>query len=125
MKIKSIILPIFAAVLLAVSPAIAVAGTAEGNYTVFGIGGYSCASYLEDYRKDNFRLKSLNWWIDGFMSAAGRYNDTEKPFGDVADHDGIYYLVREYCEENPLDALGTAAEIVADQLINRAGRREE
>ena len=40
-----------------------------------------------------------------------------------ADTDGIMYLIREYCQENPLNDLANAAADIAEQLINRAGRR--
>ena len=124
MKIKSIILPLFAVFALAVSP-VAVAADAKGGYTVYGEGIHSCAKILEEHRKDTARYQFYIIWTGGFMSAAGAYNDTEKTFLDVADIDGIMHLIREYCEENPLNDLTDAAENVALQLIIRAGIRTE
>ena len=122
MKIKSILLPLFAVFALSVSP-VAVASDVDSNYWAYGAGGHSCAKFLKQEKE----ALSHEWiyvsWIQGFMSAAGLYNDTEKTFLDVADLDGIMHLIREYCEENPLNDLTNAAEVVADQLINRAGRR--
>ena len=125
MKIKSIILPLFAVFVLAVSP-VAVASDAKGGYTVYGAGIHSCAKVLEEHRKDTARYQFYIFWTGGFMSSAGAYNDTEKIFGkDGAgvDIDGIMHLVREYCDKNPLENLSNAADNVAEQLIDRAGRR--
>ena len=126
MKIKSIILPLFAVFVLAFSPAIAVASDANGVSTVYGGGFESCAKFLKNEKEEKISELVYLSWIQGFMSAAGRYNDTEKKFGkDGAgvDIDGIMHLVREYCKKNPLKPLVYVAEYVAEQLINRAGRR--
>ena len=122
MKIKSIILPLFAVFALAVSP-VAVASDANGNYTIYGAGRDSCAEVLEEHRKDTTRYQIYITWITGFMTAAGVYNDIEKVF--AADVHGIMHLIRDYCEKNPLNHLGNAAQVVSYQLIDRAGRREE
>lgn len=104
---------------------VAVAYEPEGDYSIYAWGTASCAKVLEWYRTDNsFYLDSIGW-VGGFITAAGIYNysDTQKEFGDVADIDGIMHLIREYCEENPLDNLTKAAYNVAEHLIYRAGRR--
>ena len=126
-KIKAVLFALFAAVMMAVPGGIAVAGDAEGRYTAFGVGLDSCAKYLKvkEYKEDNednWALLVYNGWINGFMSAAGTYQNTQKSF-DVADAPNIRHFIREYCEKNPLVNLADAAAVVAERLIDRAGRR--
>ena len=95
--------------------------------TIYGHGDVSCAKFLEDIKEDPIKSKvfatSYYTWVNGFVSAAGVYNDTQKQFIDVVDAQGIQHLIHEYCEKNPLNNLMDAAIYVADQLIDRAGCR--
>ena len=65
----------------------------------------------------------METWVTGFMTAAGAYNDTQRNFGDGPILDGIMHLIRECCDENPFDDLTVAAKNVAEEMIDRAGRR--
>ena len=93
------------------------------GYAVYGHGTNSCAKFLKEDKEEDIAALVNNTWISGFMSAAGLYSDTQKALSDVADMYDIQYLIRQYCEKNPRDDLADAAEDVAEQLINRAGRR--
>ena len=131
-KIKAVLFVLFASMMMAVPGGIAVASDVEGRYTVFGIGFKSCAEYLKvkEYKEDsedsedNRASLAYTAWINGFMSAAGAYHNTQKSFGDVVDAPDIRHFIREYCEENPLDSLAKTAINVVNQLIEqRAGRQ--
>ena len=121
-KIKAVLFALLTSVMIAVPSGIAVASDVEGKYTVFGHGLASCAKYLKEDKEDNWTVLAYNAWVSGFMSATGGHSNTQKLLGDVADWYGIQYLIRQYCEKNPLDNLADAAEDVAEQLIDRAGR---
>lgn len=124
MKTTKTALLSFAAALLAVSPGVAVALDAEGISTIYGEGVDSCVTFLNDEKEELQSQHNYDIvWVQGFMSAAGVYLDTQKGFGDITDIDGIMYLIRAHCEENPLDNLETAAIDVAKQLLEKAGRR--
>lgn len=118
-KIKAVLFALFSAVMVAVPDGIAVASDAEGQYTVYGRGNDSCAKFLKEDKEDNIASKFTNIWISGFMSAAGLYNDTQKPFDNVTDFYGIEHLIREYCEKNPLNKLEGATQDVVQQLIKK------
>ena len=128
MKLKTAILTI-AAAMLSLSGGVAVASDAEGNYTQWDGGVDSCATFLRVYRtsiatSDYSESNKYLSWISGFMTAAGLYNDTQKPFGDVADRDGFEHLVREHCKKNPLDRVANAAEYIVEvHLLPKAGKR--
>ena len=122
-KIKAVLFALFTAVMIAVPSGIAVAGDAEGQSTTYGHGLHSCAKVLKEDKEDNITSNIYNSWVNGFMSGASVYNDTQKAFLDVADFYGIQHLIREYCKKNPLDKLEDAAQDVAEQLIDRAGRQ--
>ena len=122
MKIKSIILPLFAVFVLAVSP-VAVAADAEGEYGNFSAGIYSCAKILKHEKEDGWSHLVNSAWVRGYLTATGYHLKTIKAFHRVVDSDGIDYLVRQYCEKNPLDDLEDAAKNVAEQVLDRAGRR--
>ena len=125
MKIKAVLFVLFTAV-MAVPGGIAVAFDAEGAYTIFGQGGHSCAKFLKEDKEDkedDIDYLFYKIWVVGFISAAGVYQNTQKSLGDVADVEGIIYLIRKYCEKNPLDSLATATITIADQVIDRAGRQ--
>ena len=127
-KIKAVLFVLFTAMMMAVPGGIAVATDAEGQYTVYGIYGHelSCSRFLEKdkqfYRNVEGRLAKASLahdaWVSGFLSAAGLYNDTQRPFDYDANLFGIRNLLREYCEKNPLDSLADAATNIAEQLIN-------
>ena len=102
---------------------IAVAYDANDQYSTYAFGTQSCAKVLEWYRTEESLYKHAKGFVSGFMTAAGIYNDTQKSFVDVADIESIMHLIRDYCEENPLDHLADTATIVAEQLLDRAGRR--
>lgn len=121
---KTTILSLFAAALLAASPGIAVASDAGSGYTIFGYGLQSCAEFLEEYREDSGSYAEARMWIAGYMTAAGRWQETQKRFGgDNVDVNDIVYLIRAYCKENPFNDLSRAAENVTHQLLDKAGRR--
>lgn len=118
---KFILFPLIAAVLLAVSPA--VAANANGEYSSLAAGIHSCAKVLEDERKDGWPDLINGNWVRGYLTAVGYHLNTVKKFYDVADSAAVDYLIRKYCEENPLDDLDDAARNAADKLLDRAGRR--
>ena len=122
--IKGIFAALFAvSVAFALSGGVAVAADAEGGYLSLGYGTKNCANVLEEHRKDSMGYAIMRTWVNGFMTAAGRYNDTIRNFGDGPIIDGIMHLIREYCDENPFDNLTGAAVNVAEEMIDRAGRR--
>ena len=121
--IKTAILTIAAAV-LSLSGGVAVASDANGIYAIYGTSEYSCAKLLEQYRNKHRFYSDARWWVGGWVSAAGKYNDTKKSFLDIADIDGIMHLIRDYCDENPLDSLTGAADyVVGVHLLPKAGYR--
>ena len=122
-KIKAVLFALFTSVMIAVPSGIAVVGNAKGQSTTYGHGLDSCAEFLKKDKEDNNASTIYSSWVNGFMSGASVYNDTQKPFLDVADFYGIQHLIREYCKKNPLDQLSDAAKDVVEQLIDRAGRR--
>ena len=122
-KIKTVLFALFTSVMIAVPSGIAVVGNAEGQSTTYGHGLHSCAKVLKEDKEDNIISGRYNSWINGFISGASVYNDTQKAFLDIADFYGIQHLIREYCKKNPLDPLSDAAEDVVEQLIDRAGRQ--
>ena len=119
-KLKFILL---AALLTAVPGGFAGASDPRGIHENYGQGLDSCATVLEEYRKDTLRYTSFKIWVAGFMTAAGIYHDTQKVFGEDADIDAIMHLIRRHCDENPLDKLAIAAQVVTLELLDRAGRR--
>lgn len=122
--IKGIFAAIFAvSVAFALSGGVAIAVDAGGGYSSLGVGNQNCANVLEEHRKDSARYSRMETWVTGFMTAASAYNDTQRSFGDGPILDGIMHLIREYCDENPFDALTVAADNVAEEMIDRAGRR--
>lgn len=122
--IKGIFAAIFAvSVAFALSGGVAVAADVGGGYLSLGFGTQNCANVLEEHRKDSASYSYMKTWVNGFMTAAGAYNDTRRDFGDGPILDGIMHLIREYCDENPFDDLTGAAVNVAEEMIDRAGRR--
>ncbi len=128
---KSVLFAILAAVLSTAAGGVAVAG--DGIYTT-GLGSETCVKFLEEERKNsasNLPKGSVISdffpyveWMSGYMSAALTYNDIENPAAVAAvDISDRMYLVRQHCEKNPLGGFGWAVHNVAEQLIDRAGRR--
>ena len=122
--IKGIFAALFpVSVAFALSGGVAVAADARGSYRSLGFGNQNCANVLEEHRKNSASYSHMQSWVNGFMTAAGAYSNTRRDFGDGPIHDGIMHLVREYCDENPFDDLTDAAVNVAEEMIDRAGRR--
>ena len=115
------LLRIFVAALLAGATVVAVASDARGQYTVFGHGlSISCGELVDAYNKDTFVYKVAQSWITGYTTATGRWNNTQKPLGDVAELDGMMLIIRQHCRNNPLDDIADAAEFMAVQVLEKA-----
>ena len=121
MKLKSFLFSLFVAVLMAGVSGVAVATDADGQYSNLGRGSDSCATYLNERAKDGWADIANGAWLNGYFTAIGYLQSTEKMFHEVADVVTREYLIVDYCKKNPLDDLEDAAANAANQLLKRVG----
>ena len=114
------LLRVFVAALLAGATVVAVASDPRGGYTIFGLGTKGCGELMESYNKDTVFYGAAQSWVNGYATATGRWNLTEKPLGDAAALDGMMLIIRQYCRDNPLDNLANAAESMAVRVLEKA-----
>ena len=114
------LLRIFVAALLAGATVVAVASDARGQYFAFGAGIKGCGGLMESYNKDTALYLAAQHWVTGYATATGRWLDTKKQLGNVAEIDGMMLIIRQYCRKNPLDDLSDAAEFMAVQVLEKA-----
>ena len=115
------LLRVFVAALLAGATVAAVASDERNQYTVFGHGlTYSCGRLMDAYNKDDLEYAVAKAWVTGYATATGRWLDTKKKLGDVAELDGMMLIIRQHCRNNPLDDLSDAAEFMAVQVLEKA-----
>ena len=114
------LLRIFVAALLAGATVVAVASDANGQYTAFGLGNTDCGELMESYDKDTGVYDRAEHWVNGYVTASGRWNRTQKVLGDVAGWKGMMLIIRQHCRDNPLAVLADAAEFMARQVLEKA-----
>ena len=115
------LLRIFVAALLAGATVFAVASDGRTQYTVFGHGlAYSCGKLMDVYNKDTLEYAVAKAWVTGYATATGRWRDTKKRLGDVAEIDGMMLIIRQHCRNNPLDDLADATEAMVRQVMQKA-----
>ena len=114
------LLRIFVAALLAGATVVAVATDARGEYSAFGPGNTGCGKLMDAYNKDALEYAVAKAWVTGYATAIGRWSNTQKSLDDVAEIDGMMLIIRQYCRDNPLDKLATAAEFMAVQVLKKA-----
>ena len=114
------LLRIFVAALLAGATVVAVAADAHGNYTIYGVGNTGCGELMESYDKDTGIYNRAEAWVTGYVTAYGAWATTPKSLGDVAELDGMMLIIRQYCRNNPLSHLGTAAGVMVLQVMEKA-----
>ena len=115
------LLRVFVAALLAGATVVAVASDGRNQYTVFGHGlAYSCGKLMDVYNKDALEYTVAKTWVTGYATATGRWLDTKKQLGDVADLEGMMLIIRQHCRNNPLDNLSHATEAMVTQVLEKA-----
>ena len=119
-KLIDSLLRVFVAALLAGATVVAVASDANGNYTVFGVGADSCGELMESYNKDTLLYLHARTWTNGYATASGLWFGTQKSLSDVANLEGMMFIIRQHCRNNPLDNLASAAEFMARQVLKQA-----
>ena len=119
--IKILLPPFVVAAVLAISP-IAFAADPSGEFATLGVGNSSCGEVTQKYisRHSNSVYSHMESWVNGYMTAAGHYNPTEKSLGEMADFYARMAWIRNYCLKNPLDKLGKAAHALFKKLRGNA-----
>ena len=104
-----------AALLLAV---FLISGTAAGfQYYAFGSGLDSCGSWTAAKEAESYKKQAIfRSWIEGYMTAYSRW--VERGSGPVGAtlSPGAWAWVDNYCQDNPLESVGDAAEQMIDAI---------
>ena len=81
------------------------------GYKLYGHGNSSCGEWLSKRKSDDY-LGELAW-IQGWVSAAGRYRKYELKDTDA---DSMAAYVDKYCRQNPLLGVNNAAHQLVEAL---------
>jgi hypothetical protein len=116
---RSLILLILAQALIALP---ASAADTDGQYTILGVGGESCAVYL-NHRHGGNDLADLSYrnWLGGYLT---HYNRTVAGTYNIlggTDLNGAMLWLENYCKANPTDSFS----IAADKLIEALGPKRQ
>ena len=114
------LLRVFVAALLAGATVVAVAADVSGHYSVYGLGNTDCGELMESYDKDTWLYSRVQHWINGYATATGAWNSTQKSLGDVAKSKGMMLIIRQHCSNNPLDDIADAAKAMVTQVMEKA-----
>jgi len=88
---------------------------ARDTYTVYGPGNDSCGKWLDARAKEpNYSafVQVYSAWVLGYVTAYGNYGPDLKR----TDASAIDAWVDNYCRQNPLDNLNTAAKNLVEAL---------
>jgi hypothetical protein len=77
------------------------------QFTAYGVGAATCASWTERVKDANAHARDLQWVL-GFVTAAGVFAGVQLK----VEADGIAPLVTSYCQEHPADTITTAAAVL-------------
>jgi hypothetical protein len=110
---------VFLVVLLGAFP---ISKTHAAGRDYFGVGGDSCAVWIDARAKRN--TSSHGSWVLGYVSALNLWNVIGQRKDALKNTDGpaIYLWIDNYCRANPLENIATAAGALARELNDRASR---
>jgi hypothetical protein len=81
------------------------------QFTAYGAGAATCASWTERVKDPNGHARDLQW-VFGFVTAAGVFAGVQLK----VDANGIDPFVTSYCQENPTDTITSAAATLVGKL---------
>jgi hypothetical protein len=115
MLIKKNLLALALLTAAALAPLTAAASDKDNNYSIRG--ARSCAQFLKapqnPYQAEYLVISA---WLAGYMTAYNKLTpDTFDILGN-SDFDGALLFIKGYCERQPLDNMGTAAEALMTAL---------
>jgi len=84
-------------------------------YLVYGYGTQSCGWWIEERKNDSSQASNAEGWITGFISGY-QYSGYALPNTDLS---AMSAFVDNWCQENPLEGIGTAAGHLVDALYNK------
>lgn len=93
-------------------------GAADAGESMRVYMNYGCGAYVDARRSDTQLSNFLEAWIGGWISGINR----KLPSGDILNGSslkGAYILFDNYCQQNPLDMLSTAAIRITNELESK------
>lgn len=100
-----------AAVFIAV--ATTVASPALADYKGYGVGMKSCGAWLQERKSGTGDWYQMGQWVLGYVTAYGYYGTHD--LKDVDSH-AMSAWIDNYCQQNPLEDIETAARKLIDTL---------
>jgi hypothetical protein len=89
-----------------------------GNF-VIGSGTASCGTWTQARKAQSTISSLLAQWVAGYLSSANVNDSSPSDILKDQDYDGLMAWVDKYCQENPLDVIGTAAQKLLEELLVR------
>ena len=86
-------------------------------YYIYGAGLKSCGHWLEMEKEDEWPRTVLKQWLHGYVTAYDRWVGLGNP---VSDGQGFVAWIDNYCQDNPLEKVGAAAEQLVYELKVRS-----
>lgn len=80
-------------------------------YTVYGQGTATCGTWIKEREQGGY--KDMEYWILGYITAAGFYGTNELKNSDV---NAFSVWIDNYCQNNPLDQLVDGAQALVRAL---------
>lgn len=109
-------------VLVALFMAVALpAGAADQNrgHNILGVGINSCGIWQEDRKKDGLGSRVHENWVVGYISGYNAWVDGKADISEGTDVPGLLAWIDNYCAQNPLDKIATAANALINHLRSR------
>ncbi|TVP09287.1 hypothetical protein [Shewanella sp. KCT] len=80
-------------------------------YTVYGQGTATCGTWIKERKQDGY--KDMEYWILGYISAAGFYETDKLKKSDVHS---FSVWIDNYCQKNPLAQIIDGAQALVRAL---------
>ena len=84
-------------------------GTAWG-YQAFGVGLESCGAWTTAKEEKSSKQPNYYNWIGGYLTAYNRWVESESGPVSKTKMRGVAAWIDNYCRDNPLEVVATAAE---------------
>lgn len=107
------------ALLVAMSPATALAASDTGDFAIEGVGAARCSDFVDAAKQKNNMFWNMGGWIDGFLSAYNSYQEDTfdvTAFAPNQSTDLIANFVGRHCQQNPDHRFGMVVKSLVDRL---------
>ena len=97
---------------------------AASEYTIYGVGGRPCGSWLQARTQTGTESALMQSWLLGYITSVNAYQLTiSSDIAEGTDPDGMFHWIDDYCTAHPLDSVARAATGLVGALRSNARSR--